>query len=159
MDERLRGESRDAINRVSNAKSLKSFSDGAFGSIDICGAKPRIFNQRRNDPAHEEAEFAASAVGAENFQPLRNADLSANEYQEAVDVLAEGLQDDAVQTQVEKLLKPVLELVNNAETFEEVAAGVDSLFPRLDSSDISATLEKAILLGDTWGRLSNGGVQ
>ena len=81
--------------------------------------------------------------------------LSANEYQDAVDVLADGIQDDTVQTQVEKLLKPVFELVNNASNFEEVERGLDNLYADMDESDITATAEKLTFLGDTWGRLSN----
>jgi phage gp29-like protein len=85
--------------------------------------------------------------------------MGPNDYQEAVDVLADGIQDDAVQTQVEGLLKPVFELVNNASNFEEVESGLDGLYAEMDESDIADTAEKLTFLGDTWGRLSNGGAQ
>jgi len=100
---------------------------------------------------------AAETPNAPYMESPRPAVLSANEYQEAVDVLADGIQDDAVQTQVEGLLKPVFELVNNASTFEEVAAGLDSLYADMDESAVAETAEKLAFLGDTWGRLSNGG--
>jgi len=89
-------------------------------------------------------EFAAA--------PIRQ---DARESQQAIDTLAEGIPDDTVQTQVEGLLKPVFELVNNAASFEDVERGLDKLYTDMDDSDVSETLEKTVLLGEAWGRISN----
>jgi len=75
-------------------------------------------------------------------------------YQAAVDALATGLPDDAIQTQVEGLLKPVLDAVNNAESFDDVQAGLDGAYGKMDDSDVQNTLEKLELIGEAWGKAS-----
>ena len=77
------------------------------------------------------------------------------EFQEAVDTLAGHLPDDVVQTQVERLLKPVFELVNNAESLEDVERRLAALWSEIDTAEVEKTVEKAVLLGETWGRISN----
>jgi len=106
----------------------------------------------------EVVEDAVQPVPGPEFAAPRPAPaMAAHEYQDAVDTLAEGIKDDAVQTQVEGLLKPVLELVNNASTFEDVERGLDGMYGKMDESDVAETVEKTVLLGEVWGRLSNKG--
>jgi phage gp29-like protein len=71
-----------------------------------------------------------------------------------VDALAEELPDEALQTQVEDALNPVLELINNAENFDEINAAMDGLFDKMDTGAVQDGLEKSMLIGEVFGRIS-----
>jgi len=102
-------------------------------------------------------EFSAQLPRGGGRVPPTASSNTANtqgDYQAAVDALADGLPDEAIQTQVEGLLKPVLDLVNNASNLADIEAGLDGLYGKIDAADVQDTLEKSELLGEVWGKLS-----
>ena len=78
-----------------------------------------------------------------------------SDAQSEIDTLAAGIPDALLQKQIEALLKPVIKAIEEASSFDEVREKVAELFPELDSTDIEKTIEKAIFLGETWGRLQD----
>jgi phage gp29-like protein len=79
---------------------------------------------------------------------------AAADGQAQIDALADGISSEEMQTQIEQVLKPVLRLVELSSSYDEVRAGVAKLFPALDTKGVEATIEKAILLSQVWGRLN-----
>ncbi|MFA5751106.1 MAG: DUF935 family protein [Candidatus Paceibacterota bacterium] len=71
--------------------------------------------------------------------------------QENVDDLLTGITDAIMQQQVERFLKPVIELVELSSSYEEVQAGILKLYPKLNTSEITNTLERAMLLSSLQG--------
>lgn len=75
--------------------------------------------------------------------------------QSDIDALTTALlKSDELQTQVESLLKPVFDLFDSAESYEDVKSKLANLYPEMDETQIQKTLEKATFLGEVWGRLN-----
>jgi phage gp29-like protein len=98
---------------------------------------------------HKPVQPHGGVTGAEPLSPKKDFD-----FQDAIDTLTEKLPDDTLQTQAEELLKPVLEAVNNAESFDDVIAATENLYNSIDDDAIQKSIEKAILLGEVWGKIS-----
>lgn len=81
---------------------------------------------------------------------------AAVEPQEEIDTLINGLPPEILQEQAEKALAPVIDMIQKAESLEEIQRSIADLFPMLDTSGIEKTLEKAMLLSETWGRMNGG---
>lgn len=76
--------------------------------------------------------------------------------QDEIDALVDGLPPSLLQQQMEQVLAPLIEMVQHAESLEQIQTKAAELFPKLDSSDLEKTLQKAFLLAETWGRLNGG---
>jgi len=55
-------------NTLKSLKKDKSFLDEAFGFIDKCGAKPRIFNQNQSQ-SHQKRLFLLTLTEVRGFSP------------------------------------------------------------------------------------------
>jgi phage gp29-like protein len=105
--------------------------------------------------AEDEIEIVenAGAVAPEfAAPPLPGTAAPDDDGQDAVDTAEDGFSDDVLIAQSNALLTPFADLVNGAKNYEDVLAGINGL--ELDSAAIQATAEKAILIGETWGRLA-----
>ena len=71
--------------------------------------------------------------------------------QTAVIDMVNSITDETMQKQAEALLKPVIDLVNSATSFDELRDGIVKVFPDMDDTAIRQTLEKAMLLADIQG--------
>ncbi|MCL2689055.1 MAG: DUF935 domain-containing protein [Chitinispirillia bacterium] len=93
-------------------------------------------------------QFAAAAPSSLNL-------TSPIEFQSAVTALADELPDAALQTTIEGVLNPALEVINKADSFDDIVKGLSGLYGKMDTASAQATLEKIMFLGETCGRISN----
>jgi phage gp29-like protein len=93
------------------------------------------------------AQFSTAQRRAEANR--RDADRQAQ-----VDAMADGIPDDAVQRDAERLLNPVYQLVKNAETFADFETGLRAIYPQMDDGGVADTNEKVTLTGAAAGKLA-----
>lgn len=74
--------------------------------------------------------------------------------QDDVDELLDSLSPAELQAQIEPVLKPVIELIENAAGYEEVMEKLVDLYPQLDDSKLQNRLGWAMSLARIRGRLS-----
>jgi len=67
-----------------------------------------------------------------------------------------NLPDKLLQMQIEQTLKPVLEMVQSAETFEEISSKLAELYPDMDTSLFESLLTKALFYQELNGRANAG---
>jgi phage gp29-like protein len=74
--------------------------------------------------------------------------------QTEIDALVDSLsKNEKLQSQMETLLKPFLNLIENADSFDDITDGINKLYPKMNEIDIQKTIEKAMLISEIWGRL------
>lgn len=74
----------------------------------------------------------------------------------ALSEMVQNIPDKLLQLQIERVLKPVIDLVNNATDYSEVQDKLALLYPDMDNSQLQQLLEKAIFVSEIWGRINNG---
>jgi phage gp29-like protein len=79
--------------------------------------------------------------------------------QTAVDELLNSLSADQLQAQLEGDLRPVIELIESAASYEYVQEKLASLFPKMDDAALEASLSKAMFLADVKGRMATSTVK
>lgn len=89
-------------------------------------------------------------------QPSLFAAPAAVDPQEPIDELSDSLDDQQTKF-AQELLKPVFELIEKAESYSQMLDGLAKLYPDLDTDALEKTLEKAVFLSETWGRLNARG--
>lgn len=71
-----------------------------------------------------------------------------------IDAIAERLTPEQLQFQAEQFLKPVIGLIGGASSYSEVMEGLAELYPKMNTADLQAVLERALFIADTVGRVS-----
>ncbi len=64
--------------------------------------------------------------------------------------------DKMLQLQVEQILKPILDLVNNSADYDDIMNKLAETFPKMNTNQLEAVLTKIIFIAETSGRLDNG---
>jgi phage gp29-like protein len=148
IDEKRAARDAQLLNTGKISLTKKYFVDKyGFGEDEIEVIEPiNADNARNYQTGLVTPEFSAATPSSVNL-------TSPNQSQDAVDIMAsDGLPDEKLQTQAENLLKPVLELVETVDSFDDITRGLNKLYNNIDVGDVQATLEKAVLLSATWGR-------
>jgi phage gp29-like protein len=96
---------------------------------------------------------AQRAPAAELSEPSRTGSWPATD-QDDVDALLDSLSPAQLQSQAEQLLGPVIELIENASSYEDVMAALVELYPRLDDSKLQQRLTWATTLARLRGRIA-----
>ncbi len=113
---------------------------------------------KRYDYDEDDIEVVEPAA---TFNPEFSAPATAKaketSVQSSMDELIDSLPATLLQKQIEGLLKPVLELVEKAESFDEITSGVANLFPDLDSKEIENLIEKLTFAGTISGQIDDIG--
>ncbi len=72
--------------------------------------------------------------------------------QQAIDKFIDSFSDDELQAQAGTILKPIFDLINSANSYEEI---YESLFQKgLKTNVIEKILQKVIFVSETWGRIN-----
>ncbi|MEW6115368.1 MAG: DUF935 family protein [Nitrospirota bacterium] len=104
------------------------------GDIEVVSPEAR-------KPGSTEAEFAE-----------RSTELFPD--QQAIDDLIESISPEELQKQVEGVLKPVIDLINEGSSPEEIMEKLTEAYPNMDTSAIEEMLARAIFVAELWGRLN-----
>lgn len=79
---------------------------------------------------------------------------SAFQDQQALDDAIEAINPEELQKQLQGVLKPIIELINEGNSYEEIMERLIETFPEMDTSSIEKMLERAIFVSELWGRLN-----
>ncbi|MEW5745268.1 MAG: DUF935 family protein [Nitrospirota bacterium] len=90
-----------------------------------------------------EAEFAARG-GEEGLFP----------DQQAVDAAIDSISPEDLQKQMEGVLKPVIDLINEGSSHEEILEKLTEAYPTMDTASIEEMLARAIFVAELWGRFN-----
>ncbi|HBE45728.1 MAG TPA: DUF935 domain-containing protein [Deltaproteobacteria bacterium] len=74
--------------------------------------------------------------------------------QEALDNAIDNISPETLQKQAEGILKPIIELIQNGESYTDIMENLVETFPDMDTSALEEMLSRAIFVSELWGRLS-----
>lgn len=83
------------------------------------------------------------------------AEAGLRDGQQAIDDAIDALPDAELQDAMRGVLKPLLEAVEAAGTFEEALAWVQKAYPRMDTTMLQSLLARAMFGAETFGRITN----
>jgi phage gp29-like protein len=92
------------------------------------------------------AEFAEAARGISLPEEFPDEKL--------LDAVYGKLSPETMQLQMEKILRPVLGVLQKATSYEDALRQLVKIFPKMNTADLQNTLEKGILLAEVIGRNS-----
>ncbi|MBI5056992.1 MAG: DUF935 family protein [Nitrospirae bacterium] len=74
--------------------------------------------------------------------------------QTAVDNLNDSFTPEQLQAQLNGVLKPVIDLVKNGESYEAIMEKLSMSYPDMDSDAVEQMLSRAIFITELWGRIN-----
>jgi phage gp29-like protein len=74
--------------------------------------------------------------------------------QQAVDDAIDSITPEELQKQMEGVLKPIIELIEQGNSYEEIMERLIEAYPDMDTSAIEDMLARAIFISELWGRLN-----
>jgi len=74
--------------------------------------------------------------------------------QAAIDDAARGITPEQLQSQIEGVLKPVIELINEGNSYDEILEKLIEAFPDMNTDAVEKMLSRAIFVSELWGRLN-----
>jgi phage gp29-like protein len=83
---------------------------------------------------------------AEQLQPEKPAD--------EIDALVASLDPEVLQKQMNGILKPVIELIEKGESFEEIMADLVKTYDGMSNEALIEMLERAFFVTEVWGRIN-----
>jgi phage gp29-like protein len=72
--------------------------------------------------------------------------------QQTIDKFIDSFSDDELQAQAETILKPIFQLINSANSYEEIYEKLSE--KGLRTAEIEKILQKVIFVSETWGRIN-----
>ncbi|BCB96791.1 hypothetical protein JZK55_17130 [Dissulfurispira thermophila] len=103
----------------------------------------------------EDFEQTPSAEGTQQFSesPQKPA-FPAFPDQQAIDDAGESLSAEELQKQMEGVLKPIVDLIQQGDSYEEIMERLVETFPDVDASQVEQMLQRAIFVTELWGMLN-----
>lgn len=93
--------------------------------------------------------FPVPGVPVQFASQQTDTDPVQSELENMLDNIEPSLQEFA-----SDFLKPVFDVIEMSQSYDDMLSGMAKIYPHLDSSALESKLEKAMLLGETWGRLN-----
>lgn len=72
----------------------------------------------------------------------------------AMDNAASGIPDDALRAQMDKAIKPVMDMISGAASMDDIMKKLSGIYPDMDASGLEDTLARALFAADVWGRVN-----
>ena len=94
-------------------------------------------------------------TGTEKAKAKFAEQISKFKDQEAVDQLLNSQTDEELQKQV-SFMKPIFDIFNESNDYNEALKKLSNIFTELDSSRLEDVLKRAIFVTEMWGRLNQG---
>ncbi|RTL21736.1 MAG: DUF935 family protein [Rhodocyclaceae bacterium] len=111
--------------------------------VDVYRLKPEHFDIDPNAAGADSAPTFAEGKGREG-----------DDAQAVIDAIAGRLTPEQLQFQAEQFLKPVVALITRSASYSEAMEGLAELYPKVNTGDLQAVLERAIFIAETVGRVS-----
>lgn len=74
--------------------------------------------------------------------------------QKAIDDAVDDISPEELQEQMEGVLKPIIDLIKEGNSFEEIMEKLIEAYPDMDTEAIEQMLARAIFVSELWGRLN-----
>lgn len=74
--------------------------------------------------------------------------------QQAIDDAVESIPAEEMQKQMEGVLKPIIDLIQEGNSYQDIMEKLASTYPDMDTSAIEQMLARAIFVSELWGRLN-----
>jgi len=71
-----------------------------------------------------------------------------------IDKAIEKLSPEKLQAEMEGLLKPIIDLIKNGSSYEDIFTKLVATYPEMDSKGIEDLLQRAIFISELWGILN-----
>lgn len=84
--------------------------------------------------------------------PLATDEEFSEASRKKIEELMEAVPGDLLQMQIEKTLKPILDMINDGQSFSEINEKLSELFPEMSTDKIEGLLEKVMLTAHILGR-------
>lgn len=104
-------------------------------------------------PAAPGAPGAPAAPAAPSAPQFAEAGL--RDGQQAIDDAIDALPDDELQAAMRGVLRPLLQAIDQADSFEEALARAEAAYPRMDTRVLQSLLARAMFGAETFGRVTN----
>ncbi len=108
-----------------------------------------VYYQRHHHLAPDEFKLKTPAPVV---KPSAFSEPSSADPQAAVDALSDQLPDRLLQAQIEQSLKPVLDLIQNGESYDAILNKLSDLYPGMPDSNLENMLSKLMFIAETIGR-------
>lgn len=108
------------------------------------------------EPVLERAPSAPAMASLAAASDARLAPTGGFPDQRAVDAAADALPDAELQRQAEAMLAPVMDLIREGASYEQIGQRLGEVYPRMNAARLEALLARAIFAMDVWGRISAG---
>jgi phage gp29-like protein len=98
--------------------------------------------------------------GLEDEDILENKDAEPTEFSESkphgagqdeIDETINNLSKEDLQKEMEGILKPIIDLINDGNSYEEIMENLAKTFPEMESDSLLKMLERAIFVSELWG--------
>lgn len=104
------------------------------------------FDLLEENDSNEFTDFASKPVKTKSKSNSR----------ENIETMLNSLPATLLQKQMEQTLKPVMDLIKNANDYSEIKNKLYELYPDMETSQMESLLEKAIFISELWGRANAG---
>jgi len=74
--------------------------------------------------------------------------------QQLIDELLDALGDDELQEQMDAILEPVLQQIQNGKDYNEIMENLAAQYPKMNTDKLMEFLQRAIFISEIWGRLN-----
>ncbi|WP_234082319.1 DUF935 domain-containing protein [Azonexus sp. R2A61] len=108
--------------------------------------KPVVDNKNPADPENPVRDDKATMDFAEAGD--------GSDGQRAIDAAIKSLDPAKLQAVMESLAEPLLQAIDNANSFEEALAAIESAFPKVDPAELQALLANAMFGAEEYGRVT-----
>jgi len=134
-----RDEKLGSVLQLSGLKLSKRYFQKAYGLED-------------EDFIEQESSRAAEQQFSESLD--FSSKPSAYPDQQAIDDAVESLSPEELQKQMEGVLKPIIKLIQDGNSYEEIMEKLFETFPDMDTKAIEEMLARAIFISEAWGMLN-----
>ena len=109
-----------------------------------------------NAPAAGLPQQVVSQFSAAPAEVLDRSDKSdkSDRSDSPAEAITAAFTDAELQDQVEPMIKPILDLVANSSSFNEVMEGIINLFPQMDTTKLQDALDRAGFAANIYGRMT-----
>lgn len=131
------------------------FDDGDFTIPEKATPTNKAsMGQAGNTPLNPVDQVRATDLSLLTFTPATGSDYP---DQAALDAGIEALAtaDTQNQAMAESMLKPVLKLIKNATSYQEVIAGLAEQYPKMQTAELEDRLARALFAADAWGIINS----
>lgn len=109
------------------------------------------------DSRRRDAQASARAVMAALAASFPQAESLSFPDQAALDRAIDALDPAELQRQAQAVLAPIVRLVQEGESYEDILTRLAEQYPAMDDSRLIAALERAMFVADLWGRVNAAG--